>query len=116
MKHLKKKRKFGREAGLRKALLRSLMHNFISNKKIKTTEAKAKEMRKTIEKIITKAKKDNVENRRLIYQKLPNKDDVKKIFNDIAPKYKERNGGYTRILKLPSRKRDAAKMAVIEFV
>lgn len=116
MKHLKKNRKFGRETGLRKALLKSLMHNFIQNKKIKTTEAKAKEMRGTIEKIITKAKKDSVENRRLVYQKLPNKIDIKKIFSEIAPKYAERNGGYTRIIKLPPRKRDAAKMAIIEFV
>lgn len=116
MKHLKKNRKFGREVGLRKALLRSLAHNFIQNKKIKTTEAKAKEICKIIEKIITKAKKNSVENRRLIYQKIPNKTDVKKIFDDIAPKYKERNGGYTRIIKLPPRKKDTAKMAVIEFV
>lgn len=116
MRHLKKGRKFHREAGLRKALLRSLSHNLIVYKKIKTTEAKAKELKPLIEKIITKAKNSAVESHRLVFKKIPNKNDVKKIFTDIAPKYKERKGGYTRIIKLPLRRNDKAKMAIIEFV
>jgi len=116
MQHLNKNRKLGRKKGPRKALLKSLVHNLITNKKIKTTEAKAKEMKPIIEKLITRAKKDNVANRRLIFQKLASVSDVKKMFEEIAPKYKERNGGYTRIIKTMLRKSDAAKMAIIEFV
>lgn len=116
MKHQKKGRKFNRKTGQRKALLKSLVHNLVVNEKIKTTEAKAKELRPVIEKMITKAKNDTVANRRTISQKIINKRDVKKIFERIAPKYKERNGGYTRIIKTPVRKRDAAKMAMIEFI
>ena len=116
MKHLKKHRKFGRETGQRKALIRALSHNLIVYKKIKTTEAKAKELRPYIEKIITKAKNDTSESRRLVFKKNPNKEDVKKIFTDISPKYRKRKGGYTRIIKLPPRKGDKAKMAIIEFV
>lgn len=116
MKHLNKNRKLGRKKGQRKALIKSLIHNLILSKKIKTTEAKAKEMRKTVEKLITKAKKNDIANRRLVFQKLNNNNDVKKMFEEIAPKYKERNGGYTRIIKTIPRKSDSAKMAIIEFV
>lgn len=116
MKHQKKHRKFGREKGQRKALLRALGHNLIIRGKIKTTETKAKELRPFIEKIITKARNDTVTNRRLIFKIIPSKKDVKKIFIEIAPKYRERSGGYTRIIKMPPRKIDKAKMAIIEFV
>lgn len=116
MKHLNKKRKLGRKKGPRKALLKSLVHNLINNKKIKTTEAKAKEMRPFVEKLITHAKENSIAKRRLVFQKLANNNDVKKMFEEIAPKYKERKGGYTRIIKIMPRKSDAAKMAIIEFV
>ena len=116
MKHLKKNRKFGRKKGVRKALIRSLSRSLIIYKKIKTTEAKAKELRPIIEKIITKAKDNAIENQRLVFKKIPDKKIVKKIFGEIAPQYKERKGGYTRIIKLPPRKNDKAKMAIIEFV
>lgn len=116
MKHQKKGRKLGREIGVRKALLKSLLHNFIIHNKIRTTEAKAKEIRPVMERMITVAKKDTVAARRQIFKKLANDNDVKKIFKDIAPKYKERAGGYTRIIKTAPRKTDAAKMAIIEFI
>lgn len=116
MKHQKKGRKFGREKGLRKALLKSLMHNLIIHNKITTTEAKAKEIKPMVEKLITRAKNETVYNKRVVAEKIPNKKDVKKLFEEIAPKYKERRGGYARIIKIPRRKTDAAKMAIIEFV
>ncbi len=117
MRHHNTKRKFGRNKNQKKALLNSLALNLIIREKIKTTEPKAKELRPFIEKLITKAKKDNVETRRLIISKLSNrKKEVKKLFEVIAPKYIEKKGGYTRILKLGVRKSDGAKMAIIEFV
>lgn len=116
MKHLNKNRKLGRKRGPRRALLKSLIHNLINSKKIKTTEAKAKEMRPLIEKLITRARKNSIANRRLVFQKLASDNDVKKMFDEIAPKYKERQGGYVRIIKTTPRKSDVAKMAFIEFV
>jgi large subunit ribosomal protein L17 len=115
VKHKKVGRKFGRKRDQRRALLRSLACNLITQEKIKTTEAKAKELRPFIEKFITRAKIDNLSNRRLLISKIGIKS-AKKLFNQIAPKYKERKGGYTRIIKLPPRKTDASKMAIIEFV
>ena len=102
---------------VRKALIRSLSRGLIIHKKIKTTEAKAKELRPIIEKIITKARiNKSAENQRFVFRKIPDTKAVKKIFDEIAPQYKERKGGYTRIIKLPPRKNDKAKMAIIEFV
>ncbi len=95
--------------------MKSLARNFIEKEKIRTTEAKAKELRPFIEKFITRAKIDNLTNRRLIISKIGIKY-AKKLFDQIAPKYKERKGGYTRIIKLPPRKTDASKMAIIEFI
>ena len=117
MRHHNNKRKFGREKNQRNALLTSLALNLIVREKIQTTEAKAKELRPFIEQLVTKAKEDSLANRRLVISRLANRDqEVKKLFEQIAPKYKERPGGYTRILKLDPRKSDSAKMAVIEFV
>lgn len=116
MKHQKRGRKFGREKDIRRALMKSLVFNLIKKEKIKTTEAKAKELRPFIEKFITRAKVDNLHNRRLIISRI-GKESAKKLFEKIAPKYKERKGGYTRIIKLaPPRRGDASKMAIIEFV
>lgn len=116
MKHLNKNRKLGRKKGPRKALLKSLIHNLLTNKKIKTTEAKAKEIKPFVEKLITRAKQNSIANKRIVFKKLANTEDVKKMFEEIAPKYKEKRGGYTRIIKTMPRKSDAAKMAIIEFV
>lgn len=115
MKNKKSGRKFGRERDQRKALMRSLAVNFIRDEKIKTTEAKAKELRPYIEKIITRGRINTLASRRLLISKIGD-DSAKKVVKEIAPKYKDRQGGYTRIVKLPARKGDAAKMAIIEFV
>jgi large subunit ribosomal protein L17 len=115
MRHLKKGRKFSRKKGVRIAFMKSLVFNLVAREKIKTTEARAKELRPFIEKFVTRAKKDNLANRRLLIAKL-GQQTAKKLFEKIAPKYKDKNGGYTRIIKLPHRKSDASKMAIIEFV
>jgi len=117
MRHHNKNRKFGRETNQRRALLRSLALSLIIRKKIKTTEAKAKELRPYIEKIITQARTNTLNSRRIILSRLFNQvEEVKKLFDEIAPKYKDRKGGYTRIIKLPPRKSDGSRMAIIEFV
>lgn len=115
MRKLNKGRKLSRKKGPRKALLRTLANSFFLHQKIKTTEAKAKELRPIVEKMITRAKNDSIANRRLLAQNLtPGM--VKKITKEIAPEYKERDGGYTRIIKLGPRNSDGAKMAIIELV
>ncbi len=110
-----KGRKFSRKIGPRNALLRVLVNNFLLHEKIKTTEAKAKELRSIAEKMITKAKNVNLANRRILAQNLtPTL--TKKIISDLAPRYLERHGGYTRIIKLGPRHSDGAKMVIIELV
>lgn len=117
MRHHNTKRKFGRSKTQKKALMNSLALNLIVREKIKTTEPKAKELRPFIEKIVTRAKIDSIANRRFISSKLQNrKREIKKLFETVAPRYKDRKGGYTRVLKLHPRKSDGAKMAIIEFV
>ncbi len=117
MRHGNNKRKFGREKNQRIALVNSLALNLIVRGKIKTTEPKAKELRPFIEKLVTSAKKGDAATRRNVIAKLSNRrPEVKKLFEVIAPKYADRKGGYTRVLKLGVRKADGAKMAVIEFV
>lgn len=117
MRHHNTKRKFGREKNRRNALLNSLALNLIVRGKIKTTEPKAKELKPFIEKLVTKAKKGDLNARKLATSKLSNRSkEVKKLFEVIAPKYADKNGGYTRVLKLGARKSDGAKMAIIEFV
>lgn len=95
--------------------MRLLAKNFIEHEKIKTTEAKAKELRPFVEKMLTKARSGELSSRRLIISSLGEKS-AKKLFDEIAPKYKDSKGGYTRIIKLGNRKGDASPMAVIEFV
>ncbi len=117
MRHGNNKRKFGRVRKVRKALMNSLALNLIIRGKIKTTEPKAKELRPFIEKLVTGAKKGDMATRRLIIAKLSNRrPEIKKLFDIIAPKYKNTKGGYTRILKLGARKADGTPMAVIEFI
>ncbi|MGB2762463.1 MAG: 50S ribosomal protein L17 [Minisyncoccales bacterium] len=115
MKKQKKGRKFSRQRDQRKALLKSLASALVLNEKIKTTEAKSKEVSKFVEKNITKAKKGTITARRLLTKFFSPKI-VKKLINDIGPRYKKRKGGYTRIIKLGSRKSDGARMAIIELV
>ena len=117
MRHHNTKRKFGRGKVQRIALMNSLALNLIVREKIKTTEPKAKELRPFIEKLVTHAKKNDLATKRLIIAKLSNRSrEVKKLFDVIAPKYAEKKGGYTRIVKLGTRKADGAPMAIIEFV
>ena len=115
MKHLRKNRKFGRPADFRKSFLWNLVNALIMKERIRTTEARAKEIRPMVEKVITRAKIDNLANRRLLLQKL-NLKSVKKLFNDLSPRLNLRNGGYARILKIEHRKNDGAKMAIIEII
>jgi large subunit ribosomal protein L17 len=117
MRHGNNKRKFGRVRKVRNALIHSLALNLIVRGKIKTTLPKAKELRPFIEKLVTSAKKNDMATKRLVVAKLANrKKEVKKLFEVIAPKYSDRKGGYTRVLKLGDRVSDGAPMAVIEFV
>ncbi len=115
MRKKKKGRKLKRKKDQRKALLKSLAESLIEYERITTTQAKAKELAPFIEKLITKAKKGGLSQRRQVVKVLSKKS-TKKLFDEIAPRYKDRPGGYTRILKLPPRKSDGAKMAIIEFV
>jgi len=115
MKKLKKGRKFAREKDQRNALIKSLARALFLRGKITTTEAKAKELSSFSQKIITHAKKGDLASRRLLLRYF-SETLVKKIMTETAPKYKERNGGYARIIKLNPRKSDGAKMAVIELV
>ncbi|MCX6757937.1 MAG: 50S ribosomal protein L17 [Candidatus Nomurabacteria bacterium] len=117
MRHSNKTKKFGREKTQRHALMHSLALNLIVREKIKTTEPKAKALRPFIEKLVTLAKKGDLASRRVVISRLTNRSkEVKKLFEVIAPKYTDKKGGYTRIIKLGARKSDAAPMAVIEFV
>jgi large subunit ribosomal protein L17 len=116
MRHHGNVRKFGREKNQRKALMRSLASNLIRDSRIRTTLAKAKELRPMVEKLVTKARTDSVANRRLIRSQILNAIETKKLFEIVAPKYKGRPGGYTRIVKLPNRDLDGAPMALIEFI
>ncbi len=117
MRHGNNKRKFGRERKGRKALFNSLAVNLIIREKIKTTLPKAKELRPLIEKLVTRAKKGDLATRRLIISKLGgHSQEVKKLFEIIAPRYSDKNGGYTRVLKLGARKADGAPLAIIEFI
>jgi len=115
MKHLKKNRKFGRTADYRKAFLSNLVNSLILKERIKTTEARAKEIKPFIEKMVNSAKKETLAGRRLLLKTLAIKS-VNKLLKDLAPRFKERHGGYLRILKIANRKNDGARMALIEFV
>lgn len=117
MRHHNANRKFGRKKNGRVALLKSLVLSMIVREKIKTTLAKAKELRPVIEKLVTRAKKGDLAGRRIVLARLYNRNpETKKLFDKIAPRFKNRSGGYTRITKLGKRLSDGAEMAQIEFV
>ena len=116
MRHKKKGRKLGRKVGNRRALFMNLASQMITHKRIKTTDSKAKELRTYIEPLITLAKKNDLHSRRMIIKKLPKKDIVKILHDEIAPLYVDRPGGYTRIVKLGYRDNDRAPVSIIEFV
>jgi len=116
MRHRKSGRKLGRKVAHRKALMSNLAIALISNKKIKTTGPKAKELRSFIEPLITRAKKGDIHSRRQVLKYISHKPTVRELFNVIAPTFSERNGGYTRITKLGFRDNDCAPISTIEFV
>ena len=116
MRKNKNNRKFGREIGVRTAMLKALARSLVLREKIKTTEAKAKEIRPIVEKLVTKGKDGSLASRRLIASRVGVGSPTKKIVEVLAPKYKTRAGGYTRIVKLGRRLSDGAAMAQIEFV
>lgn len=116
MRHHNKNRKLTRESGQRKALLRSLARSMITRRRIQTTEAKAKELRPYIERLVTKARENTLASRRHVISELASAEAGRKLVNEISLKYEKRPGGYTRIVKLKPRKSDGARMAVIEFV
>lgn len=117
MRHHNANRTFGRSKNQRAALLKGLVTSLIKSERIETTEAKAKELRPTIEKMVTRAKNPTLANKRFLLSGLyQNETAVTKLVDTIAPRYRDRDGGYTRITKLVPRKGDGSKMAVIEFV
>lgn len=109
-------RKLGRDSSARKALFRSILTSFFKYERIETTEAKAKEISGMADEMITLAKKGDLHSRRQVLSFLVDEDVTKKLFDVIAPKYSERQGGYTRVLKLGPRRGDAADMAILELV
>jgi len=116
MRHLKSGRRLGRTTSHRKATMKNLAIALIREKAIETTVAKSKELRRFAEPLVTLAKQDTVANRRRAFAALRDDKVVKTLFTEVAPVYKDRPGGYTRILKLGPRRGDAAEMARIEFV
>ena len=119
MRHLVKGRKLNRTSSHRVAMKRNLAMSLIEHRRIKTTFPKAKELQSFIERLVTYAKKNDLSSHRLLTQKLPGrlgKKSANLLIHEIAPNYTDRNGGYTRIIKLENRKNDNAKMSLIEFV
>ncbi len=116
MLHHKKTRKFGRVRKVRAGLIKSLLSELAIRGRIKTTFAKAKEIRPIMEKLITRGKKGTLASLKILLASNLNKEAATKIFKEISPKFSKRQGGYTRISKLGPRKSDSAEMAVIEFV
>ncbi len=116
MRHRKKGRQLSRTRSHRKATLRNLATSLFRHERIETTTAKAKELRPYAERLITLARRGDLHARRLAAMKIQDREVLGKLFDDIAPRYMERPGGYTRVLKVGSRKGDAAEMSLIELV
>ena len=116
MRHRKSGRRLGRNSSHRKAMFRNMATSMLMHETIKTTLPKAKELRRVVEPLITLAKEDSVANRRLAFDRLRDKAAVGKLFSEIGPRFKERPGGYLRILKTGYRPGDNAPMAYIELV
>ncbi|MRJ03378.1 MAG: 50S ribosomal protein L17 [Epsilonproteobacteria bacterium] len=116
MRHRHGYRKLGRTSSHRKALHKNLAISLIMHGRIETTVAKAKSLRSYIEKLVTKARNPDFNTHRAIFAHLQDKEATKKLINEVAPKYREREGGYTRIIRTRVRRGDGAPMAFIEFV
>ncbi len=115
MRHKKIGRRLGRDSSHRRAMFRNMAVSLIEHESISTTLPKAKELRRTLEPLITLAKEDNVSKRRMAFNKIRDKAAVGKLFNEIGPRFKDRPGGYLRILKKGSRPGDSAPMALIQL-
>ncbi len=113
MRHRKSGRRLGRNSSHRKAMFRNMAASMLKHETIKTTLPKAKELRRVVEPLITLAKEDSVANRRLAFDRLRDKEVVGKLFSEIGPRFKERPGGYLRILKAAPRAGDSAPMAIV---
>lgn len=116
MRHRQSGRKLNRNSSHRKAMFRNMSASLFHHEVIRTTLPKAKELRRTVEPLITLAKKDSVANRRLAFNRLRDRDAVTKLFNELGPRYQSRPGGYLRILKCGFRSGDNAPMAYVELV
>ena len=116
MRHGKKIIKLGRTASHRKAMLSNMMTSLFANERITTTQIRAKALGRTAEKVITFAKKGDVHARRQVLRVIADKQIVSKLFDELGPRYKSRNGGYTRVVKLGPRRGDGAFMSIIELV
>lgn len=116
MRHMKSGKKFNRNSSHRVAMFRNMASSLFTHELIKTTLPKAKELRRIAEPLITMAKEDSVAKRRLAFARLRDRDAVTKLFNDLGPRYKERPGGYLRLLKCDNRTGDNAPMAYVELV
>lgn len=116
MRHATRTQSFSRPHNQRVWLMRNLVVSLVEHERIQTTLAKAKELRRWAEKAVTLGKKGTLSHRRLLMSRVPNKDTVKKVFDELAPRFKDRVGGYTRIYRLNRRPGDNAEMALIEFI
>jgi large subunit ribosomal protein L17 len=116
MRHRQSGRKLNRNSSHRKAMFRNMAASLLDHELIKTTLPKAKELRRVAEPLITMAKSDSVANRRMAFNRLRDRDVVTKLFNELGPRYKDRPGGYLRILKMGFRSGDQAPMALVELV
>ncbi len=116
MRHRKSGRRLGRTSSHRKAMFRNMAASLLRHETIRTTLPKAKELRRVVEPLITLAKEDGVAKRRLAFDRLRDKEAVGKLFKDIGPRFKDRPGGYLRILKTGPRPGDAAPMAIVQLV
>lgn len=116
MRHRKSGRQLNRNSSHRQAMFRNMSASLVEHEAIKTTLPKAKELRRVVEPLITLAKQDTVANRRLAFSRLRNKEAVRKLFEELGPRYNARPGGYTRILKFGNRAGDNAPMAFVELV
>lgn len=116
MRHNKSGRKLNRNSSHRKAMFRNMAASLVRHETIRTTLPKAKELRRVVEPLITLAKEDGVAKRRLAFDRLRDKEAVGKLFNELGPRFKERPGGYLRILKMGFRPGDAAPMAIVQLL
>ena len=116
MRHLKKSTRLGRDREHREAMFSNLVVSLFQNERIKTTVVKAKELRRRSERLITRAKDPTLHNKRIVLRKIKNRDAVAKLFDDIAPRYKNIQGGYTRIIRLGRRLGDGAELSYVELV